>query len=178
MAEPGATSIRVLNAAEAEARLDELSDILVEAVALGASVNFMAGFSREEGGVFWRKQLPGVANGERQLFVGEDGERLVATAMLTFAPQPNAPHRAEVSKMLVLSRARRQGLGRRLLMRVEEAAREAGRTLLMLDTESGSAGDRLYRSCGWSEIGRVPGHAFRPDGRLAETTLFYKQLAW
>jgi len=178
MTEPGPTSIRVLNAAEAEARLDELSDILVEAVALGASVNFMAGFSREEGRVFWRKQLPGVANGERQLFVGDDGERLVATVMLTFAPQPNAPHRAEVTKMLVLSHARRQGLGRRLLMRVEEAAREAGRTLLMLDTESGSAGERLYRSCGWTEIGRVPGHAFRPDGRLAETTLFYKQLAW
>ena len=175
---PALTSIRVLTAAEAEARLDELSDILVEAVALGASVNFMAGFSCDEGRVFWRKQLPGLAHGEKRLFVGDDGERLVATVMLAFAPQPNAPHRAEVSKMLVLSRARRQGLGRRLLMRVEEAAREAGRTLLMLDTESGSAGDRLYRSCGWTEIGRVPGHAFRPDGRLAETTLFYKQLAW
>lgn len=46
----------------------------------------------------------------------------------------------------------------------------------MLDTESGSAGDALYRRGGWVEIGRVPDHAFRPDGRLAETTLFYKQL--
>ena len=79
--------------------------------------------------------------------------------------------------MLVRARARRQGLGRRLLMTVEAAARKAGRTLLMLDTETGSAGDMLYRSCGWTEIGRVPGHAFRPDGRLAQTTLFYKQLA-
>jgi len=177
MTGPALTLIRVLNAAETEARLDELSAILVEAVSLGASVNFMAGFSRDEGRSFWRTQLPGLANGERQLFVGDDGERLVATVMLTFAHQPNAPHRAEISKMLVLSRARRQGLGRRLLMRVEEAAREAGRTLLMLDTESGSAGDMFYRSCGWTEIGKVPGHAFRPDGRLAETTLFYKQLA-
>ena len=32
----------------------------------------------------------------------------------------------------------------------------------MLDTESGSAGDLLYRSCGWTEFGRVPGHAFKP----------------
>ena len=176
-ATPGFASIRVLAAAEAEARLDELSDILVEAVALGASVNFMAGFSSDEGRAFWRKQLPGLANGERQLFVGDDGGRLVATVMLTFAHQPNAPHRAEVSKMLVLSWARRKGLGRRLLMTLEEAARKAGRTLLMLDTETGSAGDRFYRSCGWTEIGRVPGHAFRPDGQLAETTLFYKQLA-
>jgi GNAT superfamily N-acetyltransferase len=179
MTEPGPAlvSIRVLNAAEAEARLDELSDILVDAVALGASVNFMAGFSSDEARAFWRNQLPGLLNGEKQLFVGDDGERLVATVILTFAPQPNAPHRAEVTKMLVLSRARRQGVGRRLLMTVEAEARKAGRTLLMLDTETGSAGDMLYRSCGWTEIGRVPGHAFRPDGRLAETTLFYKTLA-
>jgi len=105
-ATPGFASIRVLAAAEAEARLDELSDILVEAVALGASVNFMAGFSSDEGRAFWCKQLPGLADGERQLFVGDDGGRLVATVMLTFAHQPNAPHRAEVSKMLLLGAAK------------------------------------------------------------------------
>jgi len=93
-----------------------------------------------------------------------------------FAQQPNQPHRADVGKMLVLASERRHGLGRRLLEAVEQAAREAGRTLLMLDTETGSAGDRLYRSYGWVEYGRVPGHAFRPEGRLAETTFFYKQL--
>ncbi|MBI3515001.1 MAG: GNAT family N-acetyltransferase [Proteobacteria bacterium] len=170
------TAIRVLDTAEAEARLGELADILVDAVAHGASVNFMAGFTRDEGRVFWRNQLSGLAAGDKHLFVADDGARLVATALLMDAPQPNAPHRAEVGKMLVLSTVRRQGLGRRLLAAVEDAARAAGRTLLMLDTESGSAGDRLYRACGWIEIGRVPGHAFRPEGRLAETTLFYKQL--
>ena len=34
----------------------------------------------------------------------------------------------------------------------------------------------LYRRCGWSEYGRVPDHAYKPDGRLAETTMFYKRL--
>jgi len=169
-------SIRALNAAEAEARLDQLAEILVDAVAHGASVNFMAGFSCDEGRTFWRNQLPGLASGDKQLFVGEDDGRLIATVLLMHAPQPNAPHRAEIGKMLGLSSARRQGLGRRLRATAEEAAREAGRTLLMLDTESGSAGDKLYRRCGWREIGRVPDHAFRPDGRLAETTMFYKWL--
>ncbi|MES2712067.1 MAG: GNAT family N-acetyltransferase, partial [Pseudomonadota bacterium] len=51
-----------------------------------------------------------------------------------------------------------------------------GRTLLMLDTESGSAGDLLYRSCGWVPLGEVPDHAFTPAGMLAPTTLFYKVL--
>lgn len=170
-------AIRSLDAVEAGARLDELSDILVDAVAHGASVNFMAGFMQEEGRSFWRGQLPGIADGSKRLLVGDDSRRLVATVVLTLAQQPNAPHRAEIGKMLVLSSVRRQGLGRRLLAAAEAAAREAGRTLLMLDTETGSAGDGLYRRCGWTEIGRVPDHAFRPDGRLAQTTLFYKALA-
>jgi GNAT superfamily N-acetyltransferase len=178
MTEPTATrvSIRALEAAEALARLDELAGILVDAVAHSASVNFMAGFSHDEGRAFWRGQLPDLASGEKRLLVGETGGLLMATVLLIFARQPNAPHRAEIGKMLVLSSARRQGVGRRLLAAAEATARASGRTLLLLDTETGSAGDRLYRSCGWTEIGRVPDHAFRPDGRLAETTLFYKKL--
>lgn len=176
MSDADTVTIRTLDAAEAEARLDELAAILVDAVANGASVNFMAGFTQAEGRAFWRGQIPGLAAGERQLFIGDDGARLVGTVVLSFAHQPNAPHRAEIGKMLVLSSLRRQGLGQRLLEAAEQAALAAGRTLLLLDTESGSAGDRLYRRAGWTEYGRVPGHAFRPDGRLAETTMFYKRL--
>jgi GNAT superfamily N-acetyltransferase len=170
-------TIRILDAAEAEVRVNDLADILVDAVAGGASVNFLAGFSRHQAQTFWCSQVPGIATGEKRLLVADDGHRLVGTAMLRFAHQPNAPHRVELGKMLVHSLVRRQGLGRRLLTAAEAAARQAGRTLLMLDTESGSAGDRLYRTCGWIEVGRVPGHAFRPDGGLAETTIFYKGLA-
>lgn len=168
--------IRPLIAEEARARLDELAHILVDTVARGASVNFMAGFTAEEAKSFWRDQIPGLADGTKHLLVADDGDRLVGTVLLIHAPQPNAPHRADLGKMLVLSSARRQGLGRRLLDAAENMARQAGRTLLMLDTESGSAGDALYRSCGWVEIGRVPNHAHRPDGQLAETTFFYKSL--
>jgi len=168
---------RRIDAGEAEARLPELAEVLVDAVEHGASVNFMAGFSLEEAVAFWRDQLPGIGNGGRRLIVADDGTRLGGTVLLLLAPQPNAPHRAEIGKMLVRSDLRRRGLGRRLLAAAEAAARDAGRTLLLLDTESGSAGDRLYRDCGWIEYGRVPGHAFTPDGRLAETTMFYKRIA-
>ncbi|HEY4250934.1 MAG TPA: GNAT family N-acetyltransferase [Roseomonas sp.] len=170
-------TIRSLDAAEAEARLGELADLLVDVVAHGASVNFMAGFTPEEGQGFWRGQLPAIAQGRTRLFVAEAEGRLLGTVLLMHAHQPNAPHRAEIGKMLVLSTARRQGLGRRLLLAAERAALAGGRHLLLLDTESGSAGELLYRSCGWVEAGRVPGHSLTPDGRLAETTLFYKTLA-
>lgn len=171
-----AIGIRALDVAEAEARLDELSAILVDAVAHGASVNFMAGFAAADGRAFWRAQLPGLAAGDKRLLVADDGTRLVGTVMLILAPQPNAPHRAEIGKMLVLAAVRRMGVGGRLLAAAEAAALEAGRTLLLLDTESGSAGDRLYRRSGWTVLGTVPDHAYRPDGRLAETTMFYKTL--
>ena len=172
----GPITIRALDAAEAGARLDELAWLLVDAVAHGASVNFMAGFSQDQARTFWQGQLPGFTNGEKHLFVGEAGGRLVATVMLIFAPQPNAPFRAEIGKMLVHSSLRRKGLGRRLLAAAEAAARDAGRTLLLLDTETGGAGDRLYRACGWREIGTVLGHSFKTDGRLADATIFYKKL--
>lgn len=171
-----AITIRRLEAAEAERRLPELGTILADAVAGGASVNFMAGFTAQEGERFWQAQLPGLATGEKLLFVGEEGDKLVATVMLMLAQQPNAPHRAEIGKMLVLRSARRQGLGRRLLTTAEAAAHARGRTLLMLDTETGSAGELLYRGCGWTELGRMPGHSRKPDGPVAETTFFYKQL--
>ena len=172
----GPPLIRPLDASEMERRLGDLAAVLVDAVAHGASVNFMAGLTEGEAAAFWRRQMPGVAEGGTRLLVADDGTRLVGTLLLTLAHQPNAPHRAEVGKMLVLSSARRRGLGRRLLAAAEDAARRAGRTLLMLDTETGSAGDLLYRSCGWIECGRVPDHSFRPDGHLAETTVFYKTL--
>lgn len=170
-------AVRAVDAAEARARVGELADLLVDAVAHGASVNFMAGLSHAEAAAFWERQGPGLADGSKRLFAGDDGARLVGTVMLSFATQPNAPHRAEIGKMLVLSSLQRQGLGRRLLAAAEDAARAAGRTLLLLDTQSGSAGDLLYRRCGWVVAGAVPGHSLTPDGVLAETTLFYKHLA-
>jgi GNAT superfamily N-acetyltransferase len=169
-------SVRTLPASEAEARVGELAAVLVDAVAHGASVNFLAGFGEADAVAFWRSQIPGVAAGSRTLFVAEVAGAIAGTAVLTLAPQPNAPHRAEVGKMLVHSSLRRRGIASRLLDAVEEAARGSGRTLLLLDTETGSAGDRLYRSCGWTEYGIVPGHALKPDGVPAPTTFFYKQL--
>jgi GNAT superfamily N-acetyltransferase len=167
---------RALDAAEAEAWLDGLAGVLVDAVAHGASVNFLAGFAREEARAFWRGQISAVAEGRTRLLVAEDGGRLVGTVLLFFAHQPNAPHRAEVGKMLVLSSHRRRGLGRHLLAAAEAAAVEAGRTLLVLDTETGSAGETLYRRCGWTALGAIPDHSYTTDGRLAAATVFFKAL--
>lgn len=172
-----AVAIRELAAADAAARLGELAAILRDAVDHGASVNFLAGITSTQAEGFWRDQLPGLASGQRRLFVAEDGARLLGTVLLMLATQPNAPHRAEIGKMLVHSAVRRQGIGRRLLETAEQAALTAGRTLLMLDTEAGTAGEALYRRSGWTELGTMPGHSLNTAGLPHDTVFFYKLLA-
>lgn len=169
-------SISRLDAREAERRLDELADMLVDAVAHGAAVHFLPGVTQEDGRSFWRAQLGGIGSGDRNLYVAERGGRVIGTVMLFLMPQPNQQHRAEIGKMLVHSSARRQGLGRLLLGHAEKEALAAGRTLLMLDTEADGAGHMLYRARGWTEFGRVPSHYMRHDGQLGETSFFYKLL--
>lgn len=174
--QPDAVTIRALSAAEAEARLGELAAILTDAVAHGASVNFLDGFTLDEAATFWGGQLPGIADGSRHLLVADDGTTLIGTVVLTKAPQPNQPHRADIGKMLVLERARRRGLGRRLLTAIEALAQTQRLTLLQLDTQTGSAAERLYVTSGWTRFGVVPGHALTTDGTPADTSFFYKQL--
>ncbi|MFC5067693.1 GNAT family N-acetyltransferase [Flaviflagellibacter deserti] len=165
-----------LDVAEAEAALSELADVLVDAVESGSSVNFMRGFGRAEGEGFWRGQLPGIADKSRILIVAREAGRVVGTIIVSFAHQPNSPHRAELGKMLVHSSTRRRGLGKRLLTTAEAIAKRHGRTLLHLDTATGSAGEHLYRSAGWIELGTMPDHSMTPDGVLAPATFFYKFL--
>jgi GNAT superfamily N-acetyltransferase len=79
--------------------------------------------------------------------------------------------------MLVHRRARRRGVGALLMRAAEEAAQQAGKTVLVLDTVTGSDAERLYRRCGWSQVGVIPNYALWPHGGLCDTTVFHKQLA-
>ena len=103
--------------------------ILVDAVANGASVNFMAGFDEAGASAFWRGQLPGLAEGMRHILVAEAAGAIVGTVVVAFAPQPNQPHRADIGKMLVHSSQRGRGIGKALLEAAEAlGAQASGRT--------------------------------------------------
>jgi GNAT superfamily N-acetyltransferase len=171
-------AIRVLSADEAAARIDELAGVLLDCVAGGASVGFMAGLTREQALVFWHRVSDAVARGERVLLVAQhhDG-RIVGTVQLVIAMPDNQPHRADVAKMLVHRGARGQGIAQRLLEAVDAQARAAGKTVLVLDTVTGSDAERLYARCGWQRVGSIPNYALMPDGAPCATTVFHKQLA-
>jgi GNAT superfamily N-acetyltransferase len=77
--------------------------------------------------------------------------------------------------MLVLRRARRQGVGAALLSAAERSAFAAGKTLLVLDTASDDA-ERLYVRQGWQCCGQIPRYALMPDGAPCATTIYCKFL--
>jgi len=119
----------------------------------------------------------GVVRGDRILFAAQDVRgRVIGTAQLVVEQPDNQPHRADVAKMLVHRAARRRGVARMLLSSVEEAARAAGKTVLVLDTITGGDAERLYARQGWQRVGVVPDYALMPTGELASTTYFFKHL--
>lgn len=169
--------LRRLDPDEAAASVPALAALLVDCVEGGASVGFMAPLTVERATRFWRSVAEGVRRGERALLVAESGEGgVVGTVQLVLATPENQPHRADVAKMLVHRGARRRGVARRLMRAVEEVARGEGRTLLVLDTVTGSEADRLYTSAGWRRVGEIPGYALMPDGAPCATTVFYKAI--
>jgi predicted GNAT family acetyltransferase len=158
-----------------EAQIHQLAELLVDCVHAGASVSFMAPLELEHARAFWRGVADGVAQGERALLVAEDEDGIVGTVQLVLAQPDNQPHRADVSKMLVLRRLRRRGLGEALMQHAEQVARSCGKTLLVLDTASADA-ERLYARLGWQRCGVIPGYALLPEGGLCDTTFFYREL--
>jgi GNAT superfamily N-acetyltransferase len=168
-------SLRRLHALD-EAQIDQLAEVLIDCVEGGASVNFMHPLSRERATAFWRGVANGVAAGERALLVAEDALGLCGTVQLVLAQPENQPQRADLAKMLVHRRARRQGLGAALMQAAEAMARECGKTLLVLDTVTGSEAARLYERLGWVRVGDIPGYALYPQGGLCSTTLYYRNV--
>jgi GNAT superfamily N-acetyltransferase len=169
--------IEVLDVSAATSAIPRLSDILIACVEEGAGVTFLPPLSPEAARDFWRTTARDVAAGDCILLSGWVDGVLAGTVTLVLAWQPNQPHRADVAKLLVHPDARRDGLGRRLMARLELAAVKAGRTLLTLDTRGGDRAERLYRSSGWLEYGRIPGYAVLADGTPDEAVFFWKRLS-
>jgi GNAT superfamily N-acetyltransferase len=153
----------------------ELALVLVDAVASGASVSFMASLTVAEAEQWWRETIDH-AHPNAAFLVVRDDEGIAGTVSMHPAWPPNQPHRADVAKLLVHRRARGLGYARELMREVEARAAARGYTLLTLDTVPDRAADYLYRSAGWTAVGRIPNYALDPDGTPCDTVVFYKDL--
>jgi ribosomal protein S18 acetylase RimI-like enzyme len=170
-------SLRTLSRDDILEHLPALTDILVSCVNGGASVSFMLPFSPETATAFWLRMAQSVAAGERIVLAAADAQqRLVGTVQLITDQPENQPHRADVAKLLVHQNARRQGLANALMSDWSHRAR-AGKSVLVLDTATGSGAENFYVQCGWEKAGEIPRYALMPDGELTATSLFYKFLS-
>jgi GNAT superfamily N-acetyltransferase len=160
-----------------EREIDDLSNVLLDCVEGGASVSFMFPMTRAKAEGFWRSVATSAARGERVVLAAVDEQgAIVGTVQVVWAQPENQPHRGDIAKMLVHRKARRHGVGAALLEAAERVAREAGRTLLVLDTVTGGDAERLYARHGWERCGVIPDYALWPDGRPCATTVFFKAL--
>lgn len=170
--------IRKINT-EAEPLLaSALADVLIDCVEGGASIGFMHPLSHGQALRFWQNMLDSAQRGERVILIAEEqpSGRVLGTVQLVLTMPDNQPHRADVAKMQVHRDARRRGVGKALILAVEDCARQLGKTLLVLDTVTGSDAERLYERLGWQRCGVIPGYALFPRGGLCSTTVFYRQL--
>lgn len=159
-----------------EADLRFLAALLVDAVESGAAVSFLAPLTAGQAEAWWRRNFSASVSGTICL-VARDAEGIIGAVQLHPAWAPNQPHRADVMKLLVHRRARRRGVGSRLMEALEEEARESGYRLLTLDSKRGDAGESLYRRLGWTTVGTIPRYALDPDGMTPhDTVVFYKEL--
>lgn len=173
----GATyRIERLGAVGAEAYFDRLVDLLQDVVDGGASVGFLPPLAALDARVYWGAVVAAVSEGTRVLLAALDRDDVLGSVQLDVATMPNARHRAEVMKLLVRRRARRQGIGRALMQAVEDVARDAGRSLLVLDTRSGDAAEALYDRLGYTRVGVIPRYARSASGTLEDTVYFYREL--
>jgi acetyltransferase len=166
-----------LTAENVDATLPELAVLLIDAVESGASIGYMLPYEPADIQSYWQGVAAAVKADRKWLVVARLGDgSLVGTAQIEPAGKANGRHRAEVQKVIVTSRLRKHGIGKKLMTEFETYARSKGRTLLLLDTRANDAGERLYTACGWTCFGVVPAYAYSPDGSIEGTAFYFKQL--
>ena len=169
--------IETFGAEQAARERPALVALLKDAVDSGASVGFLPPLTEAEGEAYWRSVAETVREGSCVLLGARAADRsLVGTAQLLLATRPNGSHRAEVAKVIVHTKARRRGIGRALMLAIEERARRLGRTTLVLDTRRGDPSERLYESVGYTLAGVIPRYARSADGAVDPSAFYYRVL--
>jgi GNAT superfamily N-acetyltransferase len=165
-----------LSNSEASDAIAALSEILIDSVEDGASIGFLEPTSPETARAFWEGVVRAVDAGTTVLLVAIVDGVIEGTVHVKFAQHENQPHRVDISKLLVHRRARGRGLSRLLMEAAEQATRDAGRFLMVLDTATGSVADSIYPHLGWQASGVIPDYAMNPDRSLVAATFYYKDL--
>ncbi|MFF2341834.1 GNAT family N-acetyltransferase [Bacillus mycoides] len=152
--------------------IEELSELLKTVVNDGASIGFLPPLEQKEATNYWQTVLAP----EVILYVAKIHNEVAGSIQLHLVTKPNGIHRAEICKLMTHPNYRRNGIGRLLMQKAEERAKQENRSLLVLDTREGDSSNRLYKSLGFQESGKIPGYAISPNGELDATVIYYKMI--
>lgn len=169
-------NIQRLNADEARAVLPQLIALLQDAVHDGASIGFTQPLDAEVAERYWQDVIREVSQGSRILLAARRDGVVVGSVQLGLCLRQNGLHRAEVQKLFVHTRWRRQGIAKILMQSVENEASGAQRSLLYLDTEPHKPAAAMYEQTGWIRVGEIPGYACSPSGHLHGALIFYRKI--
>lgn len=157
--------------------LADLAELLVDAVQGGAAVSFLAPLSHDVARDWWQRTFASLHPKAAVLIARDESEHIVGSVQLQPAWAPNQPHRADICKLLVHSRARRQGIARDLMQTAESHAKQSGITLLTLDAKRGAVAEHLYSAMGWTRVGVIPDYALDADAKqLHDTVIYFKRV--
>jgi len=165
-----------LGAADVRDRLEELAQLLLDAHADGMGVRLAGPLTREVARDAWFETAAQLDPQDHVLLAALEGGALLGSVQVVRAGASNGRHRGEVVQLAVRADARGRGLGRALMERATERARELGFTLLWLTTHVDTTADRFYERLGWTRMGVMPGYAVLPDGTMAANAYFYREL--
>lgn len=108
------------------------------------------------------------------IFVGEQKGDIIAHAQIELMGSPRL-HVARIYSFIVLERARRRGIGRGMVARIEEWAHEEDIELLLLEVYPDNAqGIGFYTSLGFMRYGYLPSGSKFKDGRYSDEIMMYK----
>ncbi len=168
-------SIREVRAPDLDLCIEHLSSVMKNCVNEGASIGYLTPFDLNDARTFWGFVRTTLETGERRMLVAEEGGHIIGTIQIGLDMPPNGRHRADIMKLMVDPTARKQGIGKALMLAAEAIADEENRTLLVLDT-AGDEAERLYKALGWTVTGKVPNYARSTSGVLEATTIMWKVL--
>lgn len=152
--------------------VDQLIELLKRVVEDGASIGFLPPLDTTVARNYWESVLaPDV-----YLFVAKINNRIIGSVQLHLCTKQNGRHRAEIAKLMLDPDYRRRGIGRLLLLTVEEKALQEERSLLVLDTRDGDVSNILYKSMGYISAGQIPRYAKSANEELHTTIFYYKNL--
>ncbi|GHA18444.1 GNAT family N-acetyltransferase [Streptomyces echinoruber] len=138
---------------------DGLLDLWADVSHAGGAVGFVPPVTREAIRPELVKHFTAMAEGRTRLLVGHDERgRVAAAAFLAFNTHRLMTHWVWLYTVMVHPRHQGKGHGRDLLAAAADAARTFdGIEAIRLTCRGGLGLERFYGSCGYKEVGRVPG---------------------